>query len=330
MLQLEYLPLQAAAQRLEDRPPGLLGVVGFPGIQLPADNPVPSARVGIASVDHTDALCEVWTASEPAIHASLGRIRYATTANFMFGALSSPESQGPLEARSRALYEEIFALLEGSGYPHVLRFWNYIPRINEVQHGAERYRLFNVGRHDAFESAHRMRQETIPAASGLGTLSGEELTVYFVAARAPGRQIENPRQVHAWQYPGQYGLKSPVFARAVAYPFEAPTLLFVSGTASIVGHETMHGGDVAAQARESLANLGAVFAEAARFGAFRLRQAKFKAYVRDAAYVPILRAEVAAALGEGVEMTCLVADICRSDLLVEIEAFAVADAARAR
>ena len=38
-------------------------------------------------------------------------------------------------------------------------------------------------------------------------------------------------------------------------------MLFVSGTASIVGHETQHRGDVVAQTRETLANLSSVLAE---------------------------------------------------------------------
>jgi enamine deaminase RidA (YjgF/YER057c/UK114 family) len=86
-------------------------------------------------------------------------------------------------------------------------------------------------------------------------------------------------------------------------------------------------GDVVAQTRETLANLRAVFAEAERLsraGAFPLREASYKAYVRFPADVEAVRREVAAALGEEADVNFLRADICRSDLLVEIEAVAFA------
>ena len=102
-------------------------------------------------------------------------------------------------------------------------------------------------------------------------------------------------------------------------------MLFVSGTASIVGHRSLHAGDVVAQTRETLANLAAVFAEAERLvspGAFPRGEASYKVYVRRPADAPAIRREVTAALGDDADAVYLRADICRSDLLVEIEAVA--------
>ena len=61
------------------------------------------------------------------------------------------------------------------------------------------------------------------------------------------------------------------------------TNLFVSGTASIVGYETIHPGDVTAQTRETLANIDALLEEANRVvGAprYSLDGLKLKVYVR--------------------------------------------------
>lgn len=324
MLQHQFLPLRIASSTLELSPPGLLGVMGFPDLPDNAGRSLPSARTGMRGAGADTTLCELWLSSVPAHHAHSGNIRYATSGGLLFGALSSAESQGLIEVRAQAVYEEIFALLDTAGHRHALRFWNHIPRINDHERGIERYRLFNMGRQAAFERAGRFRTDSIPAASALGTGADDDLTVYFVAANGRGMQIENPRQVQAWQYPAEHGPRSPTFARAAAYPGKSPTLLFVSGTASIVGHRTLHAGDVAAQTRETLANLEAVFAQANRCGNFPIRDAAFKAYVRNAADLACIQAEIASVLGSGANVTYLKADICRVDLLVEIEAFAQA------
>jgi hypothetical protein len=58
--------------------------------------------------------------------------------------------------------------------------------------------------------------------------------------------------VSAYDYPRQYGPAAPSFSRAALTP---DPLLLISGTASIVGHASVHLGDVTAQLEETLANL---------------------------------------------------------------------------
>jgi len=106
--------------------------------------------------------------------------------------------------------------------------------------------------------------------------------------------------------------------------------LFVSGTASIVGHESVHLGDVQAQLAETLTNLRTVIAEAGRrtTARFSLEDTEPVVYVRHPADAPGLRAQLAAALGESSrfmrQAVFLEADICRAELLVEIETHATA------
>jgi enamine deaminase RidA (YjgF/YER057c/UK114 family) len=256
-----------------------------------------------------------------------GGIRYAITGDFLFGVVALAQGAGNLRDLAERAYRDIFAMLERQGFPHVLRFWTYFPRINGNENGIERYRLFNIGRGAAFAAADRHHAETIPAACALGTASGDALTIYFVAAREGGRAIENPRQMSAYRYPPEYGPHSPTFSRAVLHPANGAPILFVSGTSSIVGHLSLHVGDVVAQTRETLANLEVVFAEAGRFvppGTFAMKEASYKVYVRHAADAEAVRRELAAALGDDADVNFLLADICRSDLLVEIEAVAYA------
>ncbi len=135
--------------------------------------------------------------------------------------------------------------------------------------------------------------------------------------------IENPRQTSAYHYPPKFGRHSPMFSRACVLSEPQGTNLFVSGTASIVGHETVHRGDVAAQTRETMANIAALLDEANRVvGSARyfLDGLKFKVYVRQPVDLRAIEATLAASLRPSTSVVYLQADVCREDLLVEIEA----------
>jgi enamine deaminase RidA (YjgF/YER057c/UK114 family) len=135
--------------------------------------------------------------------------------------------------------------------------------------------------------------------------------------------VENPRQVSAYHYPRQYGSHRPVFSRAALLTQGDGRTLFISGTASIVGHESLHIGDCAAQTRETLANIGALLEEANRVAGdthFDRSTLAYKVYVRRPADLPVVQQELASTLGPDAQIIYLQADICRQDLLVEIEA----------
>ena len=134
--------------------------------------------------------------------------------------------------------------------------------------------------------------------------------------------IENPRQTSAYHYPPKFGRHSPIFSRACVLNASAGTSLFVSGTASIVGHETIHQGDVGAQTRETMANINALLDEANRVGQrrFSLDGLKFKVYVRRPSDLGAIEGVLARWLRPSTPIVYLQADVCREDLLVEIEA----------
>jgi enamine deaminase RidA (YjgF/YER057c/UK114 family) len=162
---------------------------------------------------------------------------------------------------------------------------------------------------------------TVPGACALGSPAGSPLCIYFLAARRPPKMIENPRQTSAYHYPPKFGRHSPVFSRACLWGESSSSKLFISGTASIVGHETIHSGDVIAQTRETLVNIGALLGEANRLvGSTRysLDALQLKVYVRRPADLPAIKATLSARTAAAV--IYLKADICREDLLVEIEA----------
>ena len=90
-----------------------------------------------------------------------------------------------------------------------------------------------------------------------------------------------------------------------------------------MGHETIHRGDVIAQTRETMTNISALLEEAARRrGAHTcsLADLSYKVYVRHRRDLPVIAAELSTWLGPAARVIFLQADVCREDLLVEIEA----------
>lgn len=267
---------------------------------------------------------EIWRGGPAARIGTAGPIRYVENGDCYAGWLSVAESRfgGLLEA-TEAAYLGLLSLHADSPYRHVWRIWNFIAAINEGDGDEERYRQFCLGRARAYAAAPGGPPgTTYPAASAVGKTGAERtLDIYWFAGREAGGAVENPRQVSAYHYPRRYGPAAPSFSRAMCAP---GGLLFVSGTASIVGHESVHAGDAAAQLRETLANVEALLkrAQAAnRVPSGRLGpRSLVKVYVRPGCEAGAIEAALRERLGDAVPFLLLSADICRSELLIEIEA----------
>lgn len=99
--------------------------------------------------------------------------------------------------------------------------------------------------------------------------------------------------------------------------------LYVSGTASIFGRLSQHAGDAAAQADETIVNLCSVIAEARVHGLIDVASGAdmlFKVYLRRPEFRPVVEARLRKAFGPEPSVIYLQADICRRELLLEIEA----------
>jgi chorismate lyase / 3-hydroxybenzoate synthase len=338
-LQLDYVSSDELALRPASWWSTVLGVVGFekpPHFDLVH---VPVTASMTPPLGATDNLCEVWrVAGGPDLELSTaslrqGRVHYRYCGEFLFGSIAIDEdalgakgSAALLRATGSA-YQEIFALLGQTQHRHLIRVWNYLPEINREADGDERYRHFNSARQTAFRDSGRSTVGTVPAACALGSPAGSPISIYFLASHRPPRMIENPRQTSAYHYPPKFGTHSPTFSRACLLSESRGTSLFVSGTASIVGHETIHQGDVTAQTRETLANINALLEEANRVvgsDLYSLEGLKFKVYVRRPADLAAIERTLSATVRASTPIVYLQADVCREDLLVEIEATGVA------
>jgi enamine deaminase RidA (YjgF/YER057c/UK114 family) len=298
---------------------------------------IPWMSVPMPQLDTTESSCEVWFGSGSVSQGKYGDIHYRQDDGVLFGVVTLSEAlfaasgdKTPLQQATESAYRQVFSLLDTLSFPYLFRFWNYMADINGHSFGLERYQQFNRGRQDAFLAHGRDVVGNVPAACALGfgqdNIAQGPLFIAFLAGRELPLSMENPRQISACLYPPQYGPRSPTFSRASLVRMGNDQVLFVSGTASIVGHETLHAGDVVAQAGETMANIEAVLAEVNRHSishSFNLPSLSYKVYVRHAADLEPIRNELTRFVGGPIKAIYLQADVCRQDLLLEIEATAI-------
>ena len=213
---------------------------------------------------------------------------------------------------------------------HPVRFWNFVPGIHRpAGDGLDRYMVFNGGRFAACEHWHGSPNDfdhTLAAASGVGVLN-RALAIHCLAADFAGEPVENPRQVPAYRYSRRYGPRPPCFARATRLltPVFDAWWLLVAGTASIRGEQTWHVGDVDAQTIETLDNLDALLAAAeAQRGVAdaRARLTSLRVYIVRPDDLAIVLDRIEQRYGVVADVEYAQAELCRTDLLVEIEGVA--------
>lgn len=285
-----------------------------------ADSPLDDPRfvpVGLATTDNVLAF-EVWHTAGAVVTGESGPIRYATGGGYLFGHLEVDELRaGGVSAAAEAAYRSLLEFQARQAERHLLRIWNHLYAINDGEGDLERYRQFCLGRARGLDT---LPPEMLPAGTAVGRRNRPGvLQICWLAGSRPGRPVGNPRQVQAYHYPRRYGPAAPSFSRAMLLSDDS---LMGSGTASIVGHESRHDGDLHAQIDETLTNLLELFRAGDELSA-REREDRgsiaAKVYLRDGSCASSVAARIEARLPSRTSLLLLEADICRRELLVEIE-----------
>ena len=257
---------------------------------------------------------EDWVSSAASmVHGRDQALHYAHNGEACFGWLYVKASS-PVGAATQVAYANAFRVFNKLGFAYLLRAWHYLPDIHGQEDGGSRYACFCRGRVAAFEA---VGVQNYCAATVIGTRSDFGV-MYFLAAAEPGAMIENPRQTSAWYYPLLAVRAHPLFARAVHKRWKEQAQLYVSGTASIVGHESRHPGDTVAQLREALLNLRVLLDASSDFaGANHL--SCLKAYIKCAGDEGAVRGALAASPFTFGSTALFEGEVCRPELRVEIE-----------
>lgn len=237
-----------------------------------------------------------------------------------------------------ASFEMVMEILRSENLTlnNIVRQWNFIGEILEMKEGFQNYQVFNEVRSEYY---NKYRTVTgFPAATGVGMKYGGVFLDF--CAMKPDDQVKlkavsNPYQVNAYEY-GQQVLKGlaysvtavrhpPQFERGLLMINKTSNTLFVSGTASIIGQETIGKGDVDEQAMVTIENIQNV-ADRKRIsqliGKDDVGPGKFsllRVYIKKQEDFKSVKS-ICNDHFPGTPVIFIQADICRDDLLTEIEA----------
>ncbi len=246
---------------------------------------------------------------------------------------------GQVQSRSfagcRTNAETTFAafdrLLQNAGLPvrSIIRQWNYIENIIGKEDEEQRYQEFNNVR-AAFYATH-FTDTGFPAATGIGMNRGG-IIVEFVAVNsneAVSLPLNNPEQIAAHGYSekvlvgGKSSIKStPKFERARYLELFGKKQVFISGTASIRGEQTVGIGNPVEQTEVTIQNMQKLYSEAVlpkiSGNSLRPKYGHARVYVKNRTDFAAIKKTFKNYYGS-LPVVYLIADICREDLLVEIE-----------
>ena len=292
--------------------------VGF--LQAPGEKQLPDLTLKISVPWLAGVATEEIFADLQPSGSSAGVSLYRSD-NLLVGYASEPFVGANLSGQAQRLYERVIASSQGR---HLYRIWNYVPRINELTAGLENYRAFCRGRSVAFETSFGGAfQQKLSSASAVGS-DGNSLETIFVAGESVPVHVENPEQTPAYQYPIEYGPRSPSFSRATTVKAGNREWVFVSGTAAIKGHVTVAPGTLLEQVDCTLDNLRLVSLASGvgeSLGASDGWQRHFKVYLRNPKHLAATADALQRSLLQPTDrVTYLKSDICRAALDVEIEA----------
>lgn len=254
-------------------------------------------------------------------------------------------TDGPLLSYDRsldAMKSMQHCLQQGSyGISDLYRTWFYQGHIVDAEGETQRYKELNRARSDVFRDYRFITKFlpqshqgiAFPASTGIGA-DDYDLVASCQAIRSERDDLlivplENPMQVPAFDYGAVYSPKSPKFSRAMAFVAGTDAKVYISGTASITDSESRFEGDPERQTHQTLDNIAAlVTAEnlakhgVKGFGATLEHLVVARVYVKNREHFPAVR-QVCEQRIPGTPVIYTFADVCRPELLVEIEGVVV-------
>lgn len=316
----------------------------FYGADLPATNYIPQSpcegrrvSIEVLGIGRNGGAVEIQRAGEQLVIARHNGIAWVHCAQVV-----PPAGGAGVYAAATNAFQQIGRLLGGVNVrvDQVIRTWLYLGGIVENEGPTQRYQELNRARTDFYRDVPFLaghlpegcRGPVYPASTGIG-VDGRGVIVSALALATERKDIvavplENPRQTAAYEYDACYGPNSPKFSRAMALSCGSFATIFVSGTASIMHSETRHVGDAAAQTEETLQNIAALISEEnlsrnglPGSGTSLKSLGLVRVYVKRREDYAKTRAICERYMGE-LPAIYAVADVCRPELLVEIEAVA--------
>jgi hypothetical protein len=254
------------------------------------------------------------------------------------GGVSSYSFPDDTRKAAEKAFDLMYSMLENEqmSMNNLVRQWNYIGNILAIKDGFQNYQVFNEVRNEYY-SRYRTTHG-FPAATGVGMKQGGVILDFCALSGGNSeiiKPVENPNQVNAYDYDQEVLKGSINNGRSVKHPpqFERALLiegnqghhLHVSGTASIIGQETIGIEDVEKQTIVTIDNIrkltdpGRISTLLNSRENYREKFSLLRVYIKKEGEFRIVK-RICEKHFPGVPSVFIKADICRDDLLMEIEA----------
>jgi len=240
-------------------------------------------------------------------------------------------SEESCKQNSEKAFSDLKRLFDSVGFPinSIVRQWNYLENILGFDGQDQRYQAFNNARTSIY--GNLFDGSGFPAATGIGMNQGG-IIIEFVAIQSAHLKtvaINNPVQIAAHNYSGKVlageacALKTtPKFERARYLELFGKKIIFISGTASIRGEKTVGVGDPAEQTEITINNIKQLYSkqilEKISVEQLNPKYGHARVYVKNRKDFAVIRKTFRMHFGN-LPVVYIIADICRNDLLVEIE-----------
>jgi len=250
--------------------------------------------------------------------------------------ISSKKQHLQLVDQIEFAFETVHQILknEGLDFADIVRQWNYVPNIINIQtidgKSLQNYQVFNEIRQKYYST--NVFIDGFPAATGIGTRNGNfGLDFFAIKSNSSIHKVglSNPKQQDAYEYHQKFLVgdaskgqtkKTPLFERAKILDTKEGITAFISGTASIIGEETIGIGDIECQTEITINNIHELIS---KMDNYQKKQFTYlRAYIKNEHHFEIVKS-ICEANFPNVSISYLQADICRENLLVEIEGAAL-------
>ena len=252
------------------------------------------------------------------------------TTRFLIGKVEANSGLSCLEDSEMAFSALQSVLEKEKFYIHdIIRQWNYLENILGYDGEHQRYQEFNNVRSANYGDF--FGKNGYPAATGIGMNRGG-IIIEFIAVQsddAVSKPIDNPGQVSAHRYSEEVLVgeecilkTTPKFERARYLAVGNKKVILISGTASITGEHTIGVNDPKKQTEITVENIRRLYSlpilQNLSIDELVPKYGHARVYVKNKKDFPIIKKAIKAHLGD-LPVVYIIADICRDDLLVEIE-----------
>lgn len=244
---------------------------------------------------------------------------------FLFaGGLHGDVINFGIQQQSAEVFHMMGEVMRREGFPVncIIRQWNYIEQITRFDGPDQHYQMFNNARADFYGKTDW--SNGYPAATGIGANLGGILVdldaAVFARPECYATPIDNKLQIAAHAYSdqvleaAQQKKATPKFERAKSMTFDDRRIVYISGTAAIRGEESLVGVGLGRQLHITMENIDQLIGKA------KLKM--LRVYLKEKSFYEEAR-ELLEGYNLNIPISYMWADVCRDELLIEIEGIAI-------